>query len=68
MSSFSNPHYMYLFEMTSGKKKLAYGQSPEDALAILASRLSAAEMAEIKREQYLKIKQRDLQQYVSQLG
>ena len=36
MSSFSNPHYMYLFEMKSGKKKLAYGQSPEDALNILA--------------------------------
>jgi hypothetical protein len=32
MSSFSNPHFMYLFEMTNGKKKLAYGQSPEDAL------------------------------------
>lgn len=31
MSSFSNPHYMYLFEMTNGKKKLGYGQSPEDA-------------------------------------
>ena len=24
MSSFSNPHYMYLFEMKNGKKKLAY--------------------------------------------
>jgi len=36
MSSFSNPHYMYLFEMNNGKKKLAYGQSPEDALSILA--------------------------------
>ena len=35
MSSFSNPHYMYLFEMTNGKQKLAYGQSPEDALEIL---------------------------------
>ena len=41
MSSFSNPHYMYLFEMKNGKKKLAYGQSPEDALNILAMRLSA---------------------------
>jgi hypothetical protein len=68
MSSFSNPHYMYLFEMKNGKKKLAYGQSPEDALNILASRLSADEMAHIIREQYIKIKQRDLQQYVPQLG
>jgi hypothetical protein len=68
MSSFSNPHYMYLFEMTNGKKKLAYGQSPEDALNILASRLSADEMAQINGQQYIKIKQRELQQYVPQLG
>ena len=68
MSSFSNPHYMYLFEMKNGKKKLAYGQSPDDALDILATRLSAEEMAQINREQYLKIKQRELQQYVPELG
>jgi hypothetical protein len=68
MSSFSNPHYMYLFEMKNGKKKLAYGLSPEDALSILAMRLSEAEMAQINREQYLKIKQRELQQYVLELG
>lgn len=68
MSSFSSPHYMYLFEMTTGKKKLAYGQSPEDALNILAMRLTETEMAQINREQYLKIKQRELQQYVPELG
>ena len=68
MSSFSNPHYMYLFEMKNGKKKLAYGQSPDEALDILATRLSAEEMAQINREQYLKIKQRELQQYVPELG
>jgi hypothetical protein len=68
MSSFSSPHYMYLFEMKNGKKKLAYGQSPEDALNILAMRLSEAEMAQINREQYIKIKQRELQQYVPELG
>ena len=59
---------MYLFEMKNGKKKLAYGQSPEDALNILAMRLTAAEMAQINRENYLKIRQRDLQQYVPELG
>ncbi len=31
MSSFSNPHYMYLFDLKSGKQKLAYGESPEDS-------------------------------------
>jgi hypothetical protein len=68
MSSFSNPHYMYLFELKNGKKRLAYGQSPEDALEILSYRLTAEEMDEIIKEQYLKISQRKLQEYVHLLG
>ncbi len=68
MSSFSNPHYMYLFELKNGKKKLAYGQSPEDALEILHIRLSDQEMAQIIKDSYLKISQRELQTYVSELG
>lgn len=68
MSSFSNPHYMYLFEMKNGKKKLAYGQSPEDALDILHLRLTDEEMAEIITDQFVKIRQRDLQEHVSDLG
>ena len=68
MSSFSNPHYMYLFEMKNGKKKLAYGRSPEDALEILSFRLPQEEMEEIFRDQYLKITQRKLQEYVHLLG
>jgi hypothetical protein len=68
MSSFSNPHYMYLFEMKNGKKKLAYGENPADALAILRVRLSEAEMAEIDGERFVKIRQRDLQKHVNELG
>ena len=68
MSSFSNPHHMYLFDMKNGKKKLAYGQSPEDALAILRSRLSEAEMDEIYAERWEKINQRNLTRYVGLLG
>ena len=68
MSSFSNPHHMYLFTMKSGKKKLAYGQSPDDALAILRIRLSEAEMAEIVPDEFVKINQRQLQQHVKELG
>jgi predicted RNA binding protein YcfA (HicA-like mRNA interferase family) len=49
MSSFDEPHYMYLFSLKNGRKKLAYGQSPEDALDILSVRLSEEEMAEIVR-------------------
>ncbi len=68
MSSFSNPHYMYLFDLRNGKKKLAYGESPEDALEILRIRLGEDEMAEIQPEQYEKINQRRLQEYAHLLG
>ena len=68
MSSFSHPHYMYLFQLKNGKKKLAYGASPEDALDVLRIRLSETEMAEILADQYQKINQRQLQQYAKELG
>ncbi len=68
MSSFSNPHHMYLFALRNGKRKLAYGESPEDALEILSIRLTPEEMAEIVRDEYIKINQRELQKYVKELG
>lgn len=68
MSSFSNPHYMYLFSMKNGKKKLAYGQSPEDALEILRLRLADEEMAQIIEHEYIKVSQRKLQEFVHLLG
>ena len=48
---------MYLFEMQNGKQKLAYGQSPEDALDILRIRLNEAEMAMIIPDKFQKISQ-----------
>ena len=68
MSSFSNPHYLYLFEMKNGKQKLAYGENPEDALDILRIRLSEAEMAQIMPKKYTKIGQRKLQEHIHNLG
>ena len=68
MSSFSNPHYMYLFEMKNGRQKLAYGQNPEDALAILRIRLTEEEMAQIIPDQFKKIPQRRLHEFVANLG
>jgi hypothetical protein len=68
MSSFSNPHYMYLFDLKNGKKKLAYGQTPEDALDILRIRLTEREMDEIDSLHYIRINQRELQRYVKDLG
>ncbi len=68
MSSFTNPHYMYLFNLKTGKKKLAYGESPEDALEILSYRLSEEEMALINKDEYTRISPRAIQQYASELG
>jgi hypothetical protein len=68
MSSFSNPHHMYLFALKNGKRKLAYGQSPEDALEILSIRLTPDEMAEVIPTEYIRVNQRELQKHVGELG
>lgn len=70
MSSFSNPHFMYLFALKDkqGKRRLAYGQSPEDALNTLSFRLTPQEMDQIVKDDYLKIHQRQLQEYVHLLA
>ena len=68
MSSFSNPHFMYLFELKNGKQKLAYGQNAEDALDILRIRLTEEEMDLILVDQYKKIPQRRLHEFVENLG
>jgi len=68
MSSFSNPHYMFLFSLKNGKKKLAYGESPQDALDILRMRLTDEEMEQVLQDEYVKIRQRALQAYVDELG
>jgi len=68
MSSFSNPHYMYLFDMKDGRQKLAYGESPEDALEILRVRLTDDEMDMILPDRFTRINQRKLQQHIDNLG
>ena len=59
---------MYVFDMKNGKQKLAYGQNPEDALDILAIRLTPEEMDEIIRDQYKRISQRRLHEFIDNLG
>jgi hypothetical protein len=68
MSSFNNPHHFYVFDMKNGKKKLAYGASPQDAYQILKLRLTSDEMEQIIQDQYTKISQRKLRQYIHELG
>jgi hypothetical protein len=59
---------LYLFALTNGKKKLTTGKSPADALEIPSMRLTPEEMAQIIRDDYVKIDQRQLLQYVHLLG
>jgi hypothetical protein len=59
---------MYLFDMKNGKQKLAYGASPEDALDILRIRLTEEEMDLIIAEQYIRVSQRKMQEYIGNLG
>jgi hypothetical protein len=61
-------HGIYLFEMRNGKKKLAYGITPEDALAILDLRLTTKEMEQIIKDKCCRINRKDILHYVDQLG
>jgi hypothetical protein len=68
MSSFNNPHHIYLFEMKNGKQKLAYGTTPQDAYESLRLRLTEQEMELVIPDKYIKIPQRELQKHVHNLG
>lgn len=59
---------MYLFATKSGKKKIAYGKDPQDALDILSMRMTAQELEDIIPDKFEKIHQREMQKYVSLLG
>jgi len=68
MSSFNNPHHLYLFAMTNGKKKIGYGPGPQEAYENLRLRLTEQEMAVIIKDQYQRIAQRELHKHVHELG
>ncbi len=68
MENRNRPSSIYLFDMKTSKKKLAYGKTPEDALAILELRLTIEEMVQIRKDKYTRIKRKDLHCYVDQLG
>jgi len=60
-------HKMYLFSLKNGKKRLAYGNTPEHAMKILSYRLTEDELAEMLPDPKV-IRQQDMQQYVKELG
>ncbi len=68
MSSFANPHHLFLFEMKNGKKKLGYGTDAAAAYENLRLRLTDAEMEEVIKDRYIRIPQRELHQHVKELG
>ena len=68
MSSFDHPHFLYLFAMKSGWRKLAYGGSPAEAYENLKLRLTPAEMEAIFPDQYQKITQREIRGHLHELG
>lgn len=68
MSSFGQSSAFFLFSMRNGKKKLAYGRTPEEALEILRMRLSDEEMSQLLPDKYERIDQRILQDVSHCLG
>ncbi len=58
----------YLFETSAGRRKIAWGLSPEDALDVLALRLSPEEMRNICRDRYETVRQADIPSRVAELG
>jgi hypothetical protein len=55
---------MYLFALEGGGKKLTYGQNPADALAVLSLRLTPEERAMIIEDEYIQIRQQEMQKYI----
>jgi hypothetical protein len=68
VSSFNNPHHLYLFDMKNGKKKLGYGGTPAEAYENLRLRLTDEEIQLVDKTQWIKVPQRDLQKHVDELG
>lgn len=60
--------FFYLFDMTNGKKKLAYGIDAQDAWEILAMRLPWEELRLVVKDSFKKIAQTDIQKVRDQLG
>ena len=59
---------MYLYDLKNGKKRVAYGVNPQDALDILSQRMTPLEMAEIVPDSHMRISQKTVRQYIDQLG
>lgn len=68
MSSFDGRAQIFLFDLTTGKKKLAYGRTVEDAMEILSMRLTPEEMEQLLPERYRIVRQSELRSLIHLLG
>ena len=62
------PHALYLFELASGRRRLAWGASPEDALETLRLRLGDAALDGVLPGRWIRIAQRALHEHTAALG
>jgi hypothetical protein len=68
VSSFEGRTYFFLFATTDGKRKLSFGRTPEEAFNTLKLRLTEAELVVVNPADFLRCKQEEYRQYLSQLG
>lgn len=68
MSSFLEATNIYIFSLTNGKKKLAYGKNIDDAYAILKDRLHPSELEQIIKNSAEQINPTSIIKYIEFLG
>ncbi|MCP5085640.1 MAG: hypothetical protein GY952_02360 [Rhodobacteraceae bacterium] len=67
MSSFVDKHFIFLFDVKGGGKRLSYGKDSDDAWEVLGFRLSEEELDQTIKDKYTRIKQAELRKYVDDL-
>ena len=63
----NQPSKFYLFDLKSGKKRLAYGRTVEEAIEIMGYRLTEDEMDQMTG-QHQEIRQQEIPSHVKDLG
>jgi len=63
------PSKFFLFPLTTGQKRLAYGRTVEEAVEIMGWRMTPDEMAQIvEGAEVLEVRQQDIHPYLKELG
>lgn len=67
MGEYNRSHRFYLFAMKGGGKKLGYGKNAEDAFEVLSFWHTHEEMAQVIKDDFVRINQRDLKKHAHEL-